>query len=61
MGKIDSVIWVGNFYFSKGKLIANVTLGHGISEIDSWNPKVGMLKAFNESKKIIQKHHEMKW
>jgi len=50
MGKIDSIVWAGNFYFSKNKLIANVTFGYGKSEIDSWNPEVDLLKAFSESK-----------
>ncbi len=59
--KTDSIAWRGDFYFSKGKLIDHVTVGHGKSEIDSWNPEQEMLAAFNESKRDIDRYKKMKY
>ena len=56
--KTDSIAWSGDFYFSKGKLIDHVTLGHGKSELDTWDPEQEMLSAFNESKNDIARHKE---
>lgn len=59
-GKTDSIGWSGGFYFANGKLIDYITLGHGKSEIDSWNPEQEMLTAFDESKKDIARYKRMK-
>lgn len=59
-GKTDSIVWNGDFYFSKGKLIDHVTLGHGKSEIDTWNPEQDMLTAFVESKRDIARYKKKK-
>ena len=56
--KTDSIAWRGDFYFSKGKLFDHVTLGHGKSELDTWNPEQEMLIAFIESKNDIGRHKE---
>jgi hypothetical protein len=55
-GKTDSIGWSGGFYFTKERLIDHITLGHGKSEMDSWNPEKEMLTAFKESKIDIDKH-----
>ena len=39
LGKNEYSAWSGGFYFSKGKLIDHVTLGHGKSESDEWDPE----------------------
>jgi len=54
--KKDSISWNGDFYFSNGKLIDHITLGHGKSETDTWNPEQDMLDAFNDSIKDIARH-----
>lgn len=51
-GKTDSITWSGGFYFENGKLIDHITLGHGKSELEIWNPEKEMLTAFDEPKKI---------
>ena len=56
----DSITWSGDFYFSKGKLIDHVTLGHGKSELDSWDPEQDLLNAFNESKQDIDRYKKKK-
>jgi ribosomal protein L17 len=58
--KTDSIAWSGDFYFSKGKLIDHVTLGHGKSELDTWHPEQDILAAFNESKKDIARYRKKK-
>jgi hypothetical protein len=52
----DSITWRGDFYFSKGKLIDHVTLGHGKSEMDDWDPEHEMLSALNDSKRDIVRY-----
>jgi hypothetical protein len=59
-GKTDSITWQGDFYFSKGKLIDYVTLGHGKSEIETWNPEQDMLTIFGESKRDIARYKKNK-
>jgi hypothetical protein len=59
-GKTDSITWSGGFYFANGKLIDHITLGHGKSELETWNPEQEMLTAFNESKKDIARHRGKK-
>ena len=55
-GKTDSIVWKGDFYFENCKLIAHVTLGHGKSEMDTWNPEQDILTAFSESKRDIARY-----
>lgn len=57
---IDSISWSGDFYFSKGKLINYVTLGHGKSELDTWDPEQDILNAFNASKQDILRFKKRK-
>ena len=45
--------WSGGFYFSKGKLIDHVTLGHGKSETDDWDPEKEILQRFEKRKKEL--------
>ncbi len=59
-GKTDSIIWKGDFYFENAKLIDHVTLGHGKSEIETWNPEQDMLTAFSESKRDIARYKKKK-
>lgn len=56
----DSITWNGDFYFLKGRLIDHVTLGHGKSELDSWNPEQDVLNAYIESKKDIARFRKNK-
>ncbi len=42
--------WAGDFYFSKGKLIDYVTLGHGKSELDDWDPEKEILQGLKKRK-----------
>lgn len=55
-GKTDSIVWKGDFYFANGRVIDYVTLGHGKSEIDTWDPEQDMLTALRESKQDIERH-----
>lgn len=59
-GKTDSITWSGGFYFANGKLIDHITLGHGKSEFENWNPEKEMLTAFAESKKDIARYRGKK-
>ena len=58
--KRDSISWIGDFYFAKGKLIDYITIGHGKSEIDTWDPEQDMLTAFSESKRDIARYKKKK-
>ena len=49
-GQIEYSIWSGDFYFSKGKLIDHVTLGHGKSELDDWDPENEILQRLKKRK-----------
>jgi hypothetical protein len=42
--------WAGDFYFSKGKLVDHVTIGHGNSESDDWDPEREILQKFKKRK-----------
>ena len=55
-GKTDSITWGGEFYFEKEKLIDYITLGHGKSEMETWDPEKNMLSAFADSKRDIARH-----
>lgn len=42
----DSVIWIGRFYFDKSKLADYITIGHGKSETDEWEPEKDVLVSY---------------
>ena len=44
LGPNEYVAWSGSFYFSKQKLIDHVTLGHGKSESEDWDPEKEILQ-----------------
>lgn len=46
-------VWGGGFYFSNGKLIDHVTLGHGKSESDDWDPEKEILQRLEKRKKEL--------
>jgi len=52
----DSIVWGGNYYFSKGKLVDLITLGHGKSETDEWNPQLEVLANYQAAKNDIIRH-----
>ena len=58
--KTDSITWSADFYFSNGKLIDHITLGHGKSELESWEPGTDMTKFFNESLNDIDRYKKNK-
>jgi hypothetical protein len=49
----DSMIWVGTYYFWKGKMIDMVTLGHGKSETETWDPELEVLANYKNAKNDI--------
>jgi len=49
----EGTTWAGDFYFSKGKLTDYVTLGHGRSELDGWDPEKEILQNWKERKKEL--------
>ena len=49
----DTMTWSGSFYFSDGKLIDYVTLGHGKSETEEWDPEADMLICCKEARNDI--------
>jgi hypothetical protein len=49
----DQSAWAGDFYFSKNKLIHHVTLGHGKSEMDDWDPEKEILQRLKERKEEL--------
>lgn len=49
----DSIGWAGIYYFSKGKLQDHETLGHGKSELDTWNPEAEVLRNYHKVKAVI--------
>ena len=56
----DSITWSGDFYFSNGKLLDYETLGHGKSEIETWDPESDILRSYSESKRDIIRHQKSK-
>ena len=50
LGPNDYTIWSGDFYFVKEKLDYYVTLGHGKSELDNWEPEKENLQRFKKRK-----------
>ena len=49
----EGTTWAGDFYFSKGKLTDHVTLGHGRSELDDWDPEKEILQNWKERKREL--------
>lgn len=58
--KRDSIAWSGSFYFAKGRLIDHITLGHGKSELDTWNPEQDMVTALSDAKRDIARYKKKK-
>jgi hypothetical protein len=54
----DSIIWVGTYYFSKDKLIDMVTLGHGKSETEKWDPEAEVLANCKSAKNDIARFNK---
>jgi len=54
LGIDQGTMWAGDFYFSKGKLIDHVTLGHGKSEKDDWDPEKEILQRLKKRKMELQ-------
>ena len=50
----DSVGWSGSYYFSGGILKDYVTLGHGKSEDEFWDPEKEVLINYRRAKKDVQ-------
>ena len=46
----DHSTWAGDFYFANNKLINHVTLGHGKSESDDWDPEKEILQRLRKRK-----------
>jgi hypothetical protein len=54
--KPDSMIWGGNYYFLKDKLIDFTTLGHGKSETDEWDPQQEVLANCKAARIDVVRH-----
>jgi hypothetical protein len=54
--KPDSMVWGGNYYFAKNKLLDFITLGHGKSETDVWNPQQEVLANCKAARNDIPRH-----
>jgi hypothetical protein len=52
----DSTGWGGTYYFSNNKLIDIVTLGHGKSETDTWDPEKEVLINCNQARIDVIKY-----
>ena len=50
----DSITWGGTYYFSGGRLRDHETLGHGKSEIDTWNPETEVLGNYHKTRNTIR-------
>lgn len=46
----DPSTWAGDFYFANNKMIDYVTLGHGKSEKDDWDPEKEILQRLRKRK-----------
>lgn len=53
---LDSIRWAGDFYFSGNKLIDFITLGHGKSETEEWQPGKEMLSILHQALKDIKRY-----
>lgn len=54
--QVDSTSWMGQYYFSKGKLIDEHTFGHGKSEEEGWNPQKEVLDNYKKARKEVLKY-----
>lgn len=54
--KPDSMFWGGNYYFAKNKLLDFITLGHGKSETDEWDPQQEVLANCKAARNDIARH-----
>jgi hypothetical protein len=54
--KPDTMVWGGNYYFSKNKLLDFITLGHGKSETDEWDPQQEVLANCKATRNDIARH-----
>jgi hypothetical protein len=52
----DSSVWAAKYFFRLGKLIDMVTIGHGKSETDDWNPEKEIYLAYYTALDIYTKH-----
>lgn len=52
----DSIKWGGTYYFQQGSLIHYVTLGHGKSEMESWDPQKEVLAAWLKARSAVLDH-----
>ncbi len=51
-----SLVWTGEYYFTKGKLIYYITNGHGKSETEDWNPQLEVMNNCKSAKNDIGKY-----
>jgi hypothetical protein len=49
----DSIEWRATYYFSNGKLADFETLGHGKSEISTWNPENEVFRNYQRAKSAV--------
>lgn len=52
----DSIKWGGTYYFQQGSLIHYVTLGHGKSETETWDPQKEVLAAWLKARSAVLNH-----
>jgi hypothetical protein len=50
----DSITWRAIYYFSDGKLRDHETLGHGKSEMDSWDPEQEVIANYRRARNDIR-------
>lgn len=50
----DSIEWSATYYFSDGKLEDYETLGHGKSEISTWNPDDEIFRNYQRAKSAVR-------
>lgn len=56
----DTSMWKGWYYFENNQLVDYVTLGHGKSETDEWNPEKDVLAAYNKAIARIKEYQKKK-
>ncbi len=54
--KPDSMFWGGHYYFATNKLLDQITLGHGKSETDEWDPQQEVLANCKAARNDIARH-----
>lgn len=55
----DSITWGGFFYFMDGRLLEFTAVGHGKSENKNWVSGESILKAYEESKRDIERQKKL--